>query len=129
MKTKQLGYYQFPKNGLNLHFSINSWYNLEEDTGLTSNKFLIEFGSELQKEDKNEFILLDLITDLCLAAARAYAQEEGLEFDYNRFKMRNDVMLLGEQGIIELSNVIFNNTQAIDKVGKAQPKKAAKKKV
>ena len=129
MKTKQLGYYQFPNNGLNLHFSINSWFNLEEDTGLTSNQFLIEFGSELQKEDKNEFILLDLITDLCLAAARAYAQEEGLEFDYNRFKMRNDVMLLGEQGIVELSNVIFNNTQAIDKVGKAQPKKAAKKKV
>ena len=129
MKTKQIGYYQFPDNGLNLHFSINSWFNLEEDTGLTSSQFLTEFGTELQKEDKNEFILLDLITDLCLAAARAYAQEEDVDFDYNRFKMRNDVMLLGEQGIIELSNVIFNNTQAIDKVGKAQPKKAAKKKV
>ena len=128
MKTKQIGYYQFPDNGLNLHFSINSWFNLEEDTGLTSSQFLTEFGTELQKEDKNEFILLDLITDLCLAAARAYAQEEDMDFDYNRFKMRNDVMLLGEQGIIELSNVIFNNTQAIDKVGKQTPMKVAKKK-
>lgn len=128
MKTKQIGYYQFPNEGLNLHFSINSWYNLEEDTGLTSSQFLNEFGTELQKEDKNEFILLDLITDLCVAAARAYAQEEGLEFDYNRFKMRNDVMLLGEQGIIELSNVIFNNTQAVDKMGKQTPMKVAKSK-
>jgi len=128
MKTKQIGYYQFPNEGLNLHFSINSWFNLEEDTGLTSAQFLNEFGTELQKEDKNEFILLDLITDLCLAAARAYAQEEDMDFDYNRFKMRNDVMLLGEQGIVELSNVIFNNTQAIDKVGKQTPMKVAKKK-
>jgi hypothetical protein len=128
MKTKQIGYYQFPNEGLNLHFSINSWFNLEEDTGLTSSQFLTEFGTELQKEDKNEFILLDLITDLCLAAARAYAQEEELEFDYNRFKMRNDVMLLGEQGMVELSNVIFNNTQAVDKMGKQTPMKVAKKK-
>jgi len=128
MKTKQLGYYQFPDNGLKLHFSINSWYNLEEDTGLKSNQFLTEFGEELQKKDRNEFVLLDLITDLCLSAARAYCQEEELEFKYNRFKMRNDIMLLGGDGIIELSNVIFNNAQSVESVGKIAPTKVTKKK-
>jgi len=128
MKTKQLGYYQFPDDGLKLHFSINSWYNLEEDTGLTSNQFLTEFGEELQKKDRNEFVLLDLITDLCLSAARAYCQEEELEFNYNRFKMRNDIMLLGGDGIIELSDVIFNNAQSVESMGKTAPTKVTKKK-
>ena len=128
MKTKQIGYYQFPNEGLNLHFSINSWFNLEEDTGLTSSQFLTEFGTELQKEDRNEFVLLDLITDLCLSAARAYCQEEDLEFDYNRFKMRNDIMLLGGDGIIELSDIIFNNAQSAEGAEKLIPTKVAKKK-
>ena len=117
MKTKQLGYHTLP-NGTKLHFSINCWYNLEEDCGMKSADWLTEFGEEIAKEDRNEFILLDLLADLCAAAGKAYAQEEDEEYNINRFKMRAILTSLSGDEIIDLSNVIFGTTTVDDKLGK-----------
>jgi hypothetical protein len=116
METKQLGYYTLP-NGTKLHFSINAWYNLEEDCGMKAAAWMTEFGDEIAKEDRNEFVLLDLLADLCAAAGKAYAQEEDLEYSINRFKMRNILLELSGEEIIALSNLIFGTSTADDRLG------------
>jgi hypothetical protein len=116
MKTGQTGYFNL--NGTDLHFSINAWYNLEKQSGLTAQKWLVEFGTELQKEDRNEFTLIDLLSDLCIAAATAYSQEEETELNTNRFKLRDGLTRLNAQEIQDLANIVFRNSIAEDKLGK-----------
>lgn len=119
MKTEQTGYYRLP-NGLNLHFSINSWYNLEEHTGLKTSEWLMQFGTELARDDRNEFVLIDHLADIVLAAAKAYAQEEDEmdDFKLNRFKVRTILTQLDGEGIQSIANCIFRNIDAKDKLGK-----------
>ena len=123
MKTKQTGYHTLP-NGLKLHFSINAWYNLEADTSMKSSEWLQEFGRELQLVPRNDFILLDHLTDIVLAAAVAYGQEEDEEVKLNRFKVRSILTELTGDDIIAISDCIFRNANAEDKLGKQMtPKK------
>lgn len=128
MKTKQLGYHTLP-NGLKLHFSINCWYALEEQAGLTASQFLKEFGEELSKEDRNEFILLDQLADITYAAATAYSQEEETELDTNRYKIKNELIGLDGQGIIDLAAVIFGTADAEDKLANTGKQKTQAKKI
>ena len=117
MKTKQTGYHTLP-NGLKLHFSINAWFNLEEETSLTSSEWLTQFGQELQEVPRNDFRLLDHLTDIVLAAAVAYGQEEDEEVKLNRFKVRSMLVELKGDDIIAISDCIFRNVNAEDKLGK-----------
>ena len=105
----QRGYFDLPTTGKEvqtLHFSSNCWYNLLEDTG----KELDVFGKDLQdafaSENPNNLQLLDLLTDLAYAAAKAYDQEEGNEMAYNRFKIRHWVNNMDETTILEFANVM-----------------------
>lgn len=118
MNTEQTGYYNL--NGINLHFSINAWYNLEEATGLKTSEWLVEFGTELANPKRNEFILIDHLSDIVLAAAKAYAQEEDEmdNFKLNIFKSRTLITQLDAEGIKAIANCIFRNIDAKDKLGK-----------
>ena len=78
MTNEQQGYYTL-ENGQKLHMSINAWFELEKDTGLKPQEFLAHFMEEGSREEPNEFILLDLLTDLVYASAKAYNLEEGID--------------------------------------------------
>ena len=120
MSNKQQGYYTLP-NGINLHFSINAWYELERETGLRPQQFLEQFIEEGSKEEPNEFILLDLLTDLVLASATAYNLEEGIESDLNRYKIRNDLVNLNGVELAELNDTLLNNSTVNYSLGKQMP--------
>jgi hypothetical protein len=120
MKNTQQGYYTLP-NGQQLHFSINAWYILEEETGLTPQAFLTDLAKEASAEDTNEMLLLDLLTDLVYCAARAYDLEEGVESNYNRFKIRSIVVDLGSEGIAELNEALLSNSTLQYSLGKLVP--------
>ena len=83
-KTTTNGYYTLKVDGKDrtLHFSMNTWYNLKENTG----KDLAEYGIILEKGEDIEkaFALAEII----FAAAKAYDQEEGNDIDYNIYKIR-----------------------------------------
>lgn len=114
---EQIGYYTLP-NGRKLHFSINAWYNLEQDAGLSPQAYLEEFGNEAGKEEPNEFLLLDLITDLVYAALKAYDQEEGNEIDYNRFKVRSELVQMDGEELAGLNNAMLSNSSIDTSLGK-----------
>ena len=120
MSNKQQGYYTLP-NGINLHFSINAWYELERETGLKPQQFLEELMDEGSKKEPNEFILLDLLTDLVLASATAYNLEEGIESDLNRYKIRNDLVNLNGVELAELNDTLLNNSTVNYSLGKQMP--------
>lgn len=114
---KQIGYYTLP-NGQQLHFSINAWYILEEDTGLSPQKFLAELMEEGSKEEVNEFILLDLLTDLVFAACKAYDMEEGNDIDYTRYKIRALIVSMGGESLADLQSTLLNNSTVDYSLGK-----------
>ena len=72
-----------------LHFSANCWYNLLEDTGKQSDEFSVELGTAFSEEPIDTLKVLNLLTDLAFAAAKAYDQEEGNDITYTRFKVRD----------------------------------------
>lgn len=117
MKTEQLGYYKLP-NGMMMHFSINAWYELEKDTGLSPQQFLQEFGEESGREEPNEFILLDLVTDYVYAACKAYDLEEGNEITYNRYKIRDILVTLDGKQLRDLNNSMFSSSTVETSLGK-----------
>ena len=120
MNNEQQGYYTLP-NGQKLHMSINAWYELEKDTGLKPQEFLAEFMTEGSKEEPNEFVLLDLLTDLVFASAKAYNLEEGVEEKLNRYKLRNVIINMGGRGIRSLNNTLINNSTIKYGLGKLIP--------
>jgi hypothetical protein len=117
MNTKQTGYYTLP-NGQNLHFSINAWYILEEETGYKPQEFLADLIEESSRKEPNEFTLLTLLSDLTFAACKAYDLEEGNEVTYNRFKIRSMVANLGGEGIKDLNDSLINNSTVDYSLGK-----------
>jgi hypothetical protein len=117
MNTKQTGYYTLP-NGQNLHFSINAWYILEEETGYKPQEFLADLIEESSRKEPNEFTLLTLLSDLTFAACKAYDLEEGNEVTYNRFKIRSIVANLGGEGIKDLNDSLINNSTVDYSLGK-----------
>lgn len=117
MNTKQTGYYTLP-NGQNLHFSINAWYILEEETGYKPQEFLADLIEESSRKEPNEFTLLTLLSDLTFAACKAYDLEEGNEITYNRFKIRSIVANLGGEGIKDLNDSLINNSTVDYSLGK-----------
>jgi hypothetical protein len=120
MKNTQQGYYTLP-NGQQLHFSINAWYILEEDTGFTPEAFLNMLAEEAVAKEANDMLLLDLLTDLVYSAARAYDLEEGVESNYNRFKIRAILVELGIEGIAELNEALLSNSTLQYSLGKTAP--------
>ena len=117
MKTEQLGYYKLP-SGQMMHFSINAWYNLEKDTGLSPQMFLQQFGEEAGAKEPNEFILLDLVTDYVYAACMAYDQEEGNEITYNRYKIRDILMRLDGEQLRNLNDSMLSSSTVETSLGK-----------
>ena len=93
MKAKQNGYYKLP-SGQYLHFSTNCWFNLLEDTGKQVDQFGLELQAEFDKDKVDVLKVVNLLTDLAFAAAKAHDQEEGIEISYNRFKVRDWVSQL-----------------------------------
>ena len=82
------GYYEL-ENGQELHFSANCWYNLLEDTGMQADDFGKRLQEEFDKEEQDMLAVLNLVTDIAYAAAKAFDQEEGNEITYNRFNIRD----------------------------------------
>lgn len=120
MVNEQQGYYTLP-NGQKLHMSINAWFELEKDTGLKPQEFLGDFLEEGSKKEPNEFVLLDLLTDLVFASAKAYNLEEGVEEKLNRYKLRNVIINMGGRGIRNLNNTLINNSTIKYGLGKLIP--------
>ena len=92
----QRGYYTLP-NGQKLHFSANCWYNLLEDTGMQADKFGNKLQAEFDKSNPDILKTLNLLTDLAFAAAKAYNQEEGIDINFTRFKIRDVMAQLKEE--------------------------------
>ena len=87
---KQRGYFELPtEKGVQLlHFSANAWYNLLEDTGKQVDQFGRELDKEYSKKKQDVLKILNLLTDLAYAAAKAHDQEAGNDIAYNRFNVR-----------------------------------------
>lgn len=117
MNTKQTGYFTLP-NGQNLHFSINAWYILEEETGYKPQEFIADLIEEGSREEPNEFTLLSMLSDLTFAACKAYDMEEGNEVTYNRFKIRSIIAAMSGEGIKELNDNLINNSTIDYSLGK-----------
>ena len=92
---KQRGYYTLP-SGQKLHFSANCWYNLLEDTGMQSDEFGDKLQAEFNKKKQDVLKTLNLLTDLAFAAAKAHNQEEGIDINFNRFQIRDQMAQLKE---------------------------------
>lgn len=120
MTNEQQGYYTL-ENGQKLHMSINAWFELEKDTGLKPQEFLAHFMEEGSREEPNEFILLDLLTDLVYASAKAYNLEEGIDSNLNRYKLRTVVVNMGGEGIEDLNNNLISNSTIQYGLGKLIP--------
>ncbi len=89
-KTVQQGYYKLKGVNKWLHFSMNCWVNLKQDSG----KDIGTFGKEYDDADTiGKFMIL---TEVAYAAAKAYDQEEGNDIDYNIFKVRTWMEALKE---------------------------------
>ena len=88
---KQRGYYDLKtEDGVQtLHFSANCWYNVLEDTGMEADVFGKALQDEFDAKKQDTLKILNLLTDLAFAAAKAYDQEQGNEIEYNRFKVRD----------------------------------------
>ena len=114
---EQIGYYTLP-NGQTMHFSINAWYNLEKDAGFTPQEYLKQFGEEASLAQPNEYVLLDLLTDLVYASCKAYDQEEGNEIKYNRYKVRDMLIQLDGEQIADLNNNMLTNSTIETSLGK-----------
>ena len=92
----QRGYYTLPA-GQKLHFSANCWYNLLDDTGMEADEFGTKLQAEFDKKKQDTLKILNLLTDLAFAAAKAYDQEEGNEITYTRYKIRDLMAQLKEE--------------------------------
>ncbi len=114
---EQKGYYTLP-NGQKMHFSINAWFNLEKDAGMSPQQYMTEFGEEASQEEPNEFRLLDLLTDLVYASCKAYDQEEGNEITYNRFKIRGELVKMNGEELAGLNNNMLSNSTIETSLGK-----------
>jgi len=114
---EQTGYFTLP-NGQKLHFSINAWYILEEDTGYKPQEFLADLIEEGSKEQPNEFTLLTLLTDLTFAACKAYDLEEGNEVTYNKYKIRALIAGMGGENIKSLNDNLISNSTIDYSLGK-----------
>ena len=120
MSNKQQGYFTLD-NGQKIHLSINAWFIIEEETGLKPQEFLAQLIEEGSKKEPNEFILLDLLTDLVYAGAKAYNLEEGVKEEVNRFKLRTVVVNMGGEGIKDLNDTLLNNSTIKYSLGKLVP--------
>ncbi len=105
-KTSTNGYYELP-NGLFLHFSMNTWYNLKQDTG----KDITEYGQSLETgtDIEKAFALAEIVH----AAAKAYNQEEGIDSPLNIYKVRSwfgDT--IGAKEIEGITEALLWNTSA-----------------
>ena len=81
-KTSTNGYYKLP-NDQWLHFSMNTWYNLREDTG----KDITEYGKML--EDGADIEKAFALAEIVYAGAKAYDQEEGNDIKYSIYTVRS----------------------------------------
>ena len=118
-KTPTNGYYTL-SNGVVLHFSMNTWYNLNEDTGkdITDYSKALQEGTDVEKA----FALAEIV----FAAAKAYAQEEGKEIDFNIYKIRGWFgSIIDEKAIQGITQALMWNADS----GKKAPegKKKGKK--
>lgn len=97
-----------------LHFSINAWFNLQEATGLD----LVAFGAAMDKEYKKKkpdnVKILDMISELALAAAKAYCQEEDQPIDFNKFKMRAWLSTLNDDQMNDFMQAMLSSTSLQD---------------
>ena len=103
-----------------LHFSMNTWYNLNEDTGkdITDYSTALQHGTDVEKA----FALAEII----FAAAKSYAQEEDIEIDFNIYKIRGWFgSVINEEQIQGITKAIMWNSDS----GKKAPegKKKGKK--
>ncbi len=86
MKNIKDGYFTIKRGegkGKKLHFSMNCWAELKEETG----KGIIEWTEDYDKGGVIEQALH--IGDIVYASAKAYDLEEGNEIDYNLYKARS----------------------------------------
>ena len=121
---KQRGYYDLKTDeGVQtLHFSANCWYNVLEDTGMQADVF----GNKLQElfnaKVPDTLKILNHLTDLAYAAAKAYDQEQGNKIEYNRFKVRDWMASLKEEDSNAFALAMTGASEVPDKKGKQKRK-------
>ena len=105
-KTPTNGYYTL-SNGVTLHFSMNTWYNLKEDTGKDISEYsqYLQTGSDIEKA----FALAEIV----YASAKAHDQEEGNEIDYNIYKVRGWFgSIIDEKAIQGITKALMWNSES-----------------
>ena len=114
MENTQRGYFTLPtpEGTKTLHFSTNCWYNLLEDTGMQLDAFGNNLDAQLKDPEANMLNIVNSITDLAYAAAKAYDQEESNEIEYNRFKVRTWISNLSAEQSEEFMRAMMSSIQA-----------------
>ena len=89
MKIKERGYYELKWGDQSkwMHLASRTFIGqIQEVTG----KDIVAFGKDLSStDDKPQQEQFDKITDLVHAGFRAYDLEEGIDIDYNAYKVGN----------------------------------------
>ena len=114
-KTVQQGYYKL--KGINkwMHFSMNCWVNLKQDSG----KDIGTFGRDYENADTvGQFMLL---CEVAFASLKAYDQEEDNDIDYNIFKVRTWMEALKEDDAADFISAMTHSMNL--PVGKKGAKK------
>ena len=109
--TKHRGYYDLKTvdGTKTLHFAANCWLNLLEDTKMEFDVFTKNFMKA--EEEKDILGVVNYMTDVIFAAAKAYDQEKGNEVDYNWFNVRNWVGALGEAEGAAITETITSSVE------------------
>lgn len=118
-KTDRFGY--FTVKGHQGHLSMNAWYNLKKNTGLTITEFLDEIKSG------DQFDQVFAMCDIIYASIQAYNQEEGKDTDVTIFQIRDWVQNMDEKEMEAFTKVLVSATSAKKDAGGKQ-KAAVKKK-
>ena len=120
MKNTQRGYFDLPieEGTKTIHFSTNCWFNLLEDTGLELDVFGEKLQTLFNDPTKNMLGIINCITDLAWAAAKAYDQEEDNKIDYNRFKVRSWITNLSEEDTTAFMKAMMHSVSTPKTEGK-----------
>ena len=120
MENTQRCYFDLPieEGTKTIHFSTNCWFNLLEDTGLELDEFGENLKTYFKDTKKNLPRIVNALTDLAFAAAKAYDQEEDNKIDYNRFKVRTWVSKMDEKTTTEFLKVMMSSVETPKTEGK-----------
>lgn len=122
MKILEKGYYELKWGDESkwMHFSRTSLSQLNKLTG----KNIAEFGDALQSETDMD-TQFDLVTDLVHSGFLAHDLEEGIEIDYNTYKVGNWLWLAIQENADIMKDIMKALESSLPKVGKGKGQEVA----